>query len=445
MYVTPDHSASVNSTAAHAAPAGPAKHRPELEVADVIHAYGRHFLARYGPSLSLAQRRAFVALGRCRTAALGGHVEQCDACGARVISYNSCRNRHCPKCLNGRAAAWLEREAKSLLPVPYFHVVFTLPHELGPLALQNPALIYGLLFQAAAQTLAQIAADPKHLGAEIGVVAVLHTWGQTLQHHPHAHCIVSGGGLAVTAAGRREQPARWVSCRRGFFLPEKVLSAVYRGKFLALVRAAADAGRLRFFGKLAALAEPAALGIFLQPLYDKPWVVDCGAGAFAGPEVVLKYLARYTHRVAISNSRLVAMTPAPGGADGGSEGTVTFRYKDYAQGGQERHLTLSAVEFLRRFLMHVLPKGFVKVRHYGLVANGQREKKLTLCRQLLASAAAEEPAVVEPAVVEPAAKETAPLCPQCGQGHLHRVEDIPRPWRRQGAERVAGSGRCDSS
>src|SRR5689334_23082808 len=251
---------------ANSAPATAAnQHRPELEVADVIRSHGRDFLACYGRSLSPAQRRAFYALGRCRTAALGGHVEQCDACGARVISYNSCRNRNCPKCLNGRAAAWLEREAKSLLPVQYFHVVFTLPHELGPLALQNPALVYGLLFQAAAQTLAQIAADPKHLGAEIGVVALLHTWGQTLQHHPHVHCIVSGGGLAVDAAGRREEPPRWLSCPRGFFLPEKVLSALYRGKFLALLRAAADASQLQFHGELAALAEPAALRTFLQP------------------------------------------------------------------------------------------------------------------------------------------------------------------------------------
>ena len=418
---------------ANSAPATAAnQHRPELEVADVIRSHGRDFLACHGRSLSPAQRRAFYALGRCRTAALGGHVEECDACGARVISYNSCRNRHCPKCLNGRAAAWLEREAKSLLPVEYFHVVFTVPHELGPLALQNPAVVYGLVFQAAAQTLRQIAADPRHLGAEIGVVALLHTWGQTLQHHPHVHCIVSGGGLAVDARGRREQPARWLSCPRGFFLPEKVLGALYRGKFLALLRAAADAGQLQFHGELAALAEPAALRTFLQPLYDKPWVVDCGAAAFAGPEVVLKYLARYTHRVAISNSRLVALT----------DGHVTFRYKDYAKGGLQRHMTLPAVEFLRRFFQHVLPKGFVKVRHYGLVANGQREKKLSVCRELLAR----EGLVQAAAAVEPAAADEGPRCPECGEGHLHWVEDIPRPWRAQrakGTERVAVA--CDSS
>ena len=424
MCIDPANSAS--ATAAN-------PHRPELEVADVIHAYGRDFMTRYGASLSPAQRRAFYALGRCRTAALGGHVEQCDVCAARVISYNSCRNRHCPKCLNGRAAAWLEREAKALLPVQYFHVVFTVPHELGPLALQNPAVVYDILFQAAAQTLAQVAADPKRLGAQIGVVALLHTWGQTLQHHPHVHCIVSGGGLAVDGRGRREQPARWLSCPPGFFLPEKVLSAVYRGKFLALVRAAADAGRLRYHGKLAALAEPAALRTFLQPLYDKPWVVDCGAAAFAGPEVVLKYLARYTHRVAISNSRLVAMV----------DGQVTFRYKDYAHGGQQRHMTLPAVEFLRRFFQHVLPKGFVKVRHYGLLANGQRAKKLSVCRALLALQGL---ALDAAAVVEPAAEEEAgPRCPQCGEGHLHWVEDIPRPWSAPRAGGVAVAGRCDSS
>jgi len=392
---------------------------PALEVADVIRTHGKAFLAQYGRSLSLAQRRAFSALAHCRTAALGGHVDECDKCGARVISYNSCRNRHCPKCQAGRSAAWLERETKSLLPVDYYHVVFTLPHELGPLALQNPAKVYGLLFQAVAETLRQIAADPKHLGAEIGVVALLHTWGQTLQHHPHIHCVVTGGGLAVDAAGRREQPARWLSCRPGFFLPEKGLSELYRGKFLALVRAAYDAGELPCHGRLEALADPAAFRALLQPLYAKGWVVDI-TGPFAGPENVLKYLARYVHRVAISNSRLVGM----------ADGQVTFTWKDYAHGGKQRKMTLPAVEFLRRFLLHVLPKGFVKVRHYGLLANRQREEKLALCRCLLTLLGL----VMAAVLLAPAATPEVRICPECGEGHLHWVEDLPRP---SAATRVA--------
>jgi hypothetical protein len=320
--------------------------RPLLEVADVIRQQGAAFLARYGASLSATQRRTLNALARCRTAALGGHVEQCDHCGHRVMAYNSCRNRHCPKCQAGRAAAWLEREASGLLPVEYHHVVFTLPHALAPVALQNPAVVYGLLFRAAAETLLQVAADPKRLGAELGVVAVLHTWGQTLQHHPHVHCVVSGGGLAVDAAGRRVEPPRWVACRPGFLLPVKVLGAVYRGKFLEGLRRAYAAGQLPFHGRLASLAAPGAFTAWLQPLYAKPWVVY-SKPPFAGPAVVLKYLARYTHRVAISNRRLQAL----------ADGQVTFTYRDYANGGQERLLTLDAAEFLRRFLQHVCPRG----------------------------------------------------------------------------------------
>lgn len=382
--------------------------RPPLEVADVIRQHGDSFRARYGASLSLAQQRTLRALARCRTAALGGHVDECDHCGVRLISYNSCRNRHCPKCQAGRGARWLEREAKSLLPVEYHHVVFTLPQEIAPLALQNPKLIYELLFRAAAQTLRQIAADPKHLGAEIGVVAVLHTWGQTLQHHPHVHCVAGGGGLALAAAGQRLEPARWVSCRPGFFLPVKVLGALYRGKFLAWLRAAHAAGELQFHGRLAALADPAAFAACLQPLYAKPWVVY-SKPPFAGPQVVLKYLARYTHRVALSNRRLLKL----------ADGQVTFAYKDYADGSKQRTMTLPAEEFLRRFLQHVLPKGFVKVRHYGLLANGRRESKLALCRVLLAAAALAVAAVsAVPAVAER-------RCPECGVGCLHWLEDLP--------------------
>jgi hypothetical protein len=391
--------------------------RPPLEVADIIRRHGADFLDLYGPTLSTAQRRALNALARCRTAALGGHVEECDHCGHRVIAYNSCRNRHCPKCQQGRAAAWLEREASWLLPVEYYHVVFTLPHELGPLALQNPAVLYDLLFRAAAATLRQVAADPKHLGAELGFVAVLHTWGQTLQHHPHLHCVVTGGGLAVDASGARQAPARWVSCRPGFLLPVDVLSAVFRQRFLAGLRQAQAAGRLTLLGALAALAEPEAFAAWLGPSAGKPWVVYSKA-PFAGPEVVLKYLARYTHRVAFSNGRLQEL----------KDGEVAFRYRDYARGGQERLQRLTAVEFLRRFLQHVLPSGFVKVRHYGLLANSGREEKLALCRWLLAVAG-----VVSAVAASGCAAEESLVggCPACGSGTLVRVEELPRPvWHR---------------
>jgi hypothetical protein len=388
--------------------------RPLLEVADVIRLYGDRFRARYGKSLSLDQRRAFLALSRCRTAALGGHVCACDHCGVCLNSYNSCRNRHCPKCQAGVAAAWLERECQLLLPIEYHHVVFTLPHELGPLALQNSPLVYELLFQAVAGTLRQIAADPKHLGAEIGVVAVLHTWGQTMQHHPHIHCVASGGGLALDADGRRAEPARWLSCPRGFFLPVRVLSEVYRGKFLDLLRSAHAAEQLQFHGELADLAEPTAFAALLKPLYAKDWVVNSQPAG--GPEVVLKYLARYVRRVAISNSRLVSM----------ADGKVTFTWKDYAHEGKQRQLPLAAEEFLRRFFQHVLPKGFHKVRHYGFLVNGQRKVKLDLCRALLALLGL----VLAVIAVQPAAKSELRLCPECGVGHLHQVEEIPRPFCR---------------
>lgn len=407
-----------------ACPTVPSAARPALEVADIIREHGDSFRARYGKSLSLAQKRALAALARCRTAALGGHVEECDHCHTRLISYNSCRNRHCPKCQAGRAAAWLEREAKALLPVEYHHVVFTLPHEIAALALQNPALVYGLLFKAVAETLRALAADPKHLGAEIGVVAVLHTWGQTLTHHPHIHCVVTGGGLALDADGRRAEPSRWRSCPRGFFLPVRVLSAVCRGKFLALLRAAFAAGQLQFHGQLAALAAPAAFAAWLQPLEAKAWVVNSQPAG--GPELVLKYLARYVRRVAISNSRLLDM----------ADGQVAFTWKDYAHGSKQRTMTLPADEFLRRFLQHVLPKGFVKVRHYGLLANGQRQWKLELCRGLLALLAL----VLTVVGVQPVDKSAARRCPVCGEGYLHWVEELPGP-----ARCVRAKEPCDTS
>jgi hypothetical protein len=396
--------------------------RPLLEVADVIREHGGDFLEDYRGSLSSTQRRTLRALAECRTAALGGHVEACQECGHRVIAYNSCRNRHCPKCQGGRAAAWLEREAEALLPVEYHHVVFTLPHELSGLALQNPGVVYGLLLRAASQSLRQVAADRRWLGAEVGTLAVLHTWGQTLQHHPHVHCVVSGGGLAVDAQGQRCEPPRWVSCRPGFFLPVKVLSAVYRGKLLAALRQAYAAGELICAGRLAELAKAETFLGWLQTLAQKPWVVY-SKPPFAGPETVLKYLARYTHRVAISNGRLREL----------ADGKVTFSYRDYAHGGQERLQQLTAVEFLRRFLQHVLPRGFVKVRHYGLLANGQRVANLCLCRRLLATAAL----VAALATKEDAGEEEG-RCPVCRTGKLVWVEDLPRPDSAASRARAAG-------
>jgi hypothetical protein len=332
--------------------------RPALEVADVFRRHGDAFLDRYGDGLSHEQRRVLHDVTACRTAALGGHVEECDRCGHRQIAYNSCRNRHCPKCRATAAADWMEARAAELLPVEYFHVVFTLPAALGPIALQNPRAVYGLLFRAAAETLRRIAADPKHLGAEIGFLAVLHTWGQNLQHHPHVHCVVPGGGISPDGS-------RWVACRPGFFLPVRVLSRLFRGLFLALLRAAFDRGKLSFHGRIAGLADPGEFRRALAAVSGVEWVVYAKP-PFGGPRQVLKYLARYTHRVAISNRRLVALD--------GDE--VTFRWKDYARGGEQRVMKLQAVEFIRRFLLHVLPAGFVRIRHYGFLANRVCRAKL---------------------------------------------------------------------
>jgi hypothetical protein len=338
--------------------------RPAVEVADVLRDCGPQFVARCGSVLTDQQRRAVRDLTRCRTAALGGHIEACDHCHARRVSYNSCRNRHCPKCRGTQAALWLKREAACVLPVEYFHVVFTLPEDVAALALQNPRALYGLLLRASWETIRDVAADPKHLGAEVGVLSVLHTWGQGLQHHPHVHCVATGGGLACDPTGALSRPWRWRACRPGFFLPVRVLSRVFRGKFLAGLRHAFGAGELRFFGALSGLANASAFGHWLRALYAREWVVYAKA-PFGGPDVVLKYLARYVHRVAISNRRLVSW----------ADGVVTFTGKDYARGGRTRAHRLSGEEFVRRFLMHVLPRGFVKVRHFGLLANRQREQK----------------------------------------------------------------------
>jgi hypothetical protein len=352
-------------------------------------------------------------LAACRTAALGGHVQQCDTCGQQDVSYNSCRNRHCPKCQGAARAAWLEARRDELLPVPYFHLVFTLPHELAPLALVNPQVVYGLLFHAAQETLLEVAANPQRLGARIGGLMVLHTWGQNLEHHPHVHCVVPGGGLSPDAE-------RWIACRsEKFFLPVKVLSAVFRGKFLAGLNRAWARGQLQFPGRLAGLAQPPAWGLLCATAARKPWVVYAKP-PFGGPEQVLKYLARYTHRVALSNDRLLEL----------KDGRVTFSWKNYAAGGQRQTMTLSAVEFLRRFLLHVLPKGLVRIRHFGLWANCHRQVKLDRCRRLLdATFAATTPPVeaVEPPSASP--ESATPRCAQCGQGRLLLIECLPPPRR----------------
>jgi hypothetical protein len=379
--------------------------RPALEVADVIRQYGDAFLDRYGGMLSVAQRKALRDLALCRTSILGGHVEHCLDCGHERIAYNSCRNRHCPKCQALARAHWLDQQARHLLPVEYHHVVFTLPAELADLALANRVVVYDLLMRSAASTLREVAANPKRLGAVVGVLMVLHTWGQNLCHHPHIHCVVSGGGLSCDASGKIDAAPHWLACRPGFFLPVRVLSRVFRGKFLAGLRTTLAEDKLILPGRLAALAEAHACTAWFSSLYGKEWVVYAKQ-PFGGPAQVLKYLARYTHRVAISNSRLLDLR----------DGRLTFRYKDYADGQQHKTMTLDAIEFLRRFLQHVLPKGFVKIRHYGLLANGQRAVRLALCRRLLlvANLAASLPSV-DQALIEPAEPR---CCPACGGSRL---------------------------
>jgi hypothetical protein len=386
--------------------------RPALEVADVIRAYGEAFLDRYGGVLSSAQRQALRDLAACRTAALGGHVEHCLDCGHERIAYNSCRNRHCPKCQALARARWLAQQAEHLLPVEYHHVVFTLPAEVAEVALANPAVLYDLLMRSAAATLREVAANPQHLGAVVGVLMVLHTWGQNLHHHPHVHGVVTGGGLSCDAKGKIEAAPRWVACRPGFFLPVRLLSRVFRGKFLDGLRRLFEQGQLLLPGRLQALAQPGGRARWWQALYAKDWVVY-SKPPFGGPEQVLKYLARYTHRVAISNSRLE-------GLDGGQ---VTFRYQDYASGGRSKRLTLEATEFLRRFVQHVLPRGFVKVRHYGLLANRQREARLAVCRRLLlvVAVAAALPGT-DRVPIQPAQPRS---CPACGGTRLVYRELAP--------------------
>jgi len=340
---------------------------PRLEVADIFRGHGPAWRQHQQGHLSLGQLKVMSAIEQCRSAALGGHALRCSACAEPQIAYNSCRNRHCPKCQSNAAQRWLEARQADLLPVEYYHVVFTLPAPISAIAYTNKEIIYGLLFDIAAETLRTIAADPRHLGARIGLTLVLHTWGSALTHHPHVHGIVPGGGLALDAD-------RWVPCKPGFFLPVRVLSRLFRRRFLEELQNAHRAGQLRFFGEYAALSDAAAFADWLAPLRQVEWVVY-SKRPFAGPEAVLAYLSRYTHRVAISNSRLVAF----------DQRGVTFRWKDYRDKGRTRYktMTLSTEEFMRRFLLHVLPSGFHRIRHYGLLANAGRKKNIDTVRQLL--------------------------------------------------------------
>lgn len=382
---------------------GPAPAARRVELADIVRAYGPAH--RQAQRLTRGQHRALRAIATCRTAALGGHTEACDTCGAIRIAYNSCRNRHCPKCQTVAKERWLTARRAELLPIEYFHVVFTLPHALNPLVQGNPRVIYALLFQAATDTLAAFGDDPRHLGGELGMIAILHTWGQTLVQHLHLHCVVTGG--ALTRDG-----ARWRSAKRGFLFPVRALSRVFRGKYLDGLRRAFDRHELRFAGSVAGLADPAAFATLLASLRDADWIVYAKA-PFAGPAQVLEYLGRYTHRVALSNDRLVSV----------HEGQVRFRWKDYARGNRVTTMTLPAEEFLRRFLLHVVPDGFVRIRHVGLLANRSRTAKLHRCRQLLGQSPAPPPRAPESvaALMRRLTGVDLTQCPVCHVGRLHVV------------------------
>jgi hypothetical protein len=394
--------------------------RPQFEVADVFRRYGAAYRQQNGASMSVAQRRVMTAIEVCRTAVLGGHLEQCDQCGHDRNAYNSCANRHCPKCQSLARAEWLEDRRSELLNTQYFHVVFTLPEQIAPIAYQNKKVVYGILFRAAADTLRTIAADPKHLGAEIGFFAVLHTWGQNLLHHPHLHCVVAGGGLSPDGT-------QWISCRPGFFLPVRVLSRLFRRLFLEYLLTAFDAGKLQFFSSLEALRERHTFLHHLAPTRETEWVVYAKR-PFAGPEQVLDYVGRYTHRVAISNNRLLEI----------DNEKVAFRYKDYRHDSQQKTMTLDAEEFIRRFLLHVLPDGFQRIRYYGFLGNRYREEKLARCRELLDMPVSEPPALDAPKDYRDRYEELTSVslkqCPVCHQGHMVSVAILPpRPNRQTAA------------
>ena len=387
--------------------------RRALEVADIFRRHGPAWRAAHAGHVSLAQLKAMSAIEACRTAALGGHVEGCEDCGHRRIAYNSCRNRHCPKCQGAAAREWLAAREADLLPVGYFHVVFTLPAEVADIAFHNKAVVYDLLFKAASETMMTIAADPRHLGARIGITAVLHTWGSAMTHHPHLHMIVPGGGISLDGA-------RWVSSRPAFLLPVRVLGALFRRLFLTRLLEIHTAGRLQFFGDQSGLSDQRAFARHLAPIRAKKWVVYAKP-PFSGPEAMLAYLSRYTHRVAISNHRLVSF----------DEAGVTFRYKDYRRSGADRHrtMTLHADEFIRRFLVHVLPQGFHRIRHYGLLASAGRKAHVARARELLAV-----PMTAGPAAPG-APSDPRPPCPCCG-GRMVVIEILEPATRARAPPRL---------
>ena len=396
--------------------------RPKLEVADVFHRHGADWRGANAGHVSLGQLQVMSAIEQCRSAALGGHVERCEDCGHSRIAYNSCRNRHCPKCQGAAATDWLAAREADLLPVGYFHVVFTLPAKIAPIAYQNKAVVYDLLFRAAAETLLTIAADPKHLGARIGATAVLHSWGSAMTHHPHVHMIVPGGGISLDGT-------HWVRCKPGFLLPVRVLSRLFRRLFLAALVDAHATGRLAFLGAIEGLCRREAFAAHLAPLKRKKWFVYAKP-PFSGPEAVLAYLARYTHRVAIANSRLIAL----------DERGVTFRYKDYRRDGQARYrtMTLAPGEFIRRFLLHVLPKGFHRIRHYGLLASAGCKANIARAKQLMAAPMAEvDPAAVHDTADPEVTTDHRPPCPCCG-GRMIIVEVFGRVGAPRGPPSGAG-------
>ncbi len=364
--------------------------RPPLEVADVVRAGGDSFIERSRKWITWKHVKVLLAIARCRTAALGGHLDECTRCGRRAISYNSCRNRHCPKCQAGARERWMEKRRRELLPTRYVHVVFTLPRHLAPLVLQNKKVIYDLLFRTSAETLLEVARDPQHLGAEIGFFSVLHSWSQKLELHPHVHCVVPAGGLSADGT-------RWIKPRYDFLLPVEVLSRVFRGKFHEALKRAFHDGKLNFLGDLQLLAQPRTFAAWLRPLFRKDWVVYAKP-PFGGSQQVLRYLGRYTHRVAISNHRLISF----------ADGVVTFRWRDSAHNNEQKPLPLSVDEFLRRFLLHLLPEGFVRIRNFGFLANRRRATTLPLCFQLLGSTPQANP---EPT---PASSSDVWFCPHCG-------------------------------
>jgi hypothetical protein len=387
--------------------------RPALEVADIFRECGAQYRKIHGTSMSREQHRVMRAIEYCRTAFLGGHRDVCDQCGAERNSYNSCRNRHCPKCQSLAKAEWLEARRAELLPTPYYHVVFTVPEEVASLAFQNKKLVYTMLFRAASETLRTIAADSKHLGAQIGFLAVLHTWGQTLLHHPHLHCVVPGGGLSP-------DHRQWRSCRRGFFLPVRVLSRLFRKRFLCYLKQAFDQGKLQFYSDLASLANPKAFARFLRRNREHEWVVYAKP-PFGGPAQVLDYLGRYTHRVAISNHRLLAFQDAK----------VTFQWRDRKKHDRPRTMTLDAGEFIRRFLLHVLPHRFAKIRYFGFLANRHRRDRLSLCRQLLDAPLPE----TDTQLLDWKSRhhaltgESLDICPACHKGRMRLAQILPPLWQ----------------